>query len=169
MTVRRAEGTSLFHHLGALVLFVGLWWLLSGEDRQSWIVGVPTIILAWWVFSRSRGAVLVPVRLGPLVSFLRLFFNFSVRGSVDVARRVLSREMDIDPGVVRFTFTKLAPGGGRLLFVAVIGLCPGTLCFDLGDDSVSVHVLDRNAPINDELCRVEAAIAALFGPVAESA
>ncbi len=164
MAVRRAQGSSLFHHLGALALFIGLWWLLSGGEGRSWIVGVPAIILAWWVFSRSRGAVLVPVRPGALISFLRLFVGLSVQGSVDVARRVLSRDVKIDPGVVRFTFTELPPGGGRLLFVAVIGLCPGTLCFDLGEESVSVHVLDRNGPIEDELCRVEAAIAALFGP-----
>jgi multicomponent Na+:H+ antiporter subunit E len=87
----------------------------------------------------------------------------SVRGGVDVARRVLSPRVDIDPGVIRYTFTDLPPGGGRLVFVAVVGLCPGTLCFDLEDEAVSVHVLDRHGPVQDELGRIEAAIVALFG------
>lgn len=164
MPLRRSDNAALMHHFGALAIFVGLWWLLSGGDPHSWIIGVPVILLAWWVFSRSRGAVLVPVRLRALVSFLVLFIKLSVQGSVDVARRVLGPELKIHPGVVRYRFTHLPPGGGRLLFVAVIGLCPGTLCFDLGEDAVSVHVLDQHSPVADELSRVEVAIAALFDP-----
>lgn len=141
-----------------------LWLLLTGGVVASWIVGVPVIALAlaavhrlWPEAPRWR---VVPAGA---MRFLAFFVRESLRGGIDVARRVGGRRPRVAPGLLRYAWRLPPEGPWRLLFVLAISLLPGTLVAAVGEDDVLVHVLDVDAPVPAELAELERRVAGLFG------
>lgn len=143
------------------------WYALLGDDPASWIVGVPCVLLCAW-FSRS-------IRLAPrlrlsLIGWSRLvpyFLWSSIAGGWDVARRVLSPSLAVNPGLIDYTL-RVPPGSARIFFIQFIGLLPGTLGVCLEGDRLRVHVLNLDADYQQALRVAEDRVAAAFaaGPEA---
>jgi multicomponent Na+:H+ antiporter subunit E len=97
-----------------------------------------------------------------LPGFLVFFLASSVRGGVDVTRRILSRTLDIAPGFLTYRTSLRAPGA-RILFLDLISLLPGTLSADLEvPDRLVIHVLDLSSDNYRELAKLELQVALLF-------
>ena len=64
-----------------------------------------------------------------------------VRANLDVARRVLSPRLPLDPAVVTVRTSLISPLG-RLLLASSITLTPGTLTIDVREDLIDVHWID---------------------------
>ena len=142
-------------------IFALLWWVVS-EGAGSWAFGIPVILLA-----AATARFLQPVRgmhLRPvaLIRFLGFFLYESLRGGVDVSRRALSPRMPLAPAMVEYRL-RLPAGAPQVFLVDTLSLLPGTLSTDLRDDVICLHMLDAGMPIERELRRVEAHVAALFG------
>lgn len=161
----RAEGAELSAH-NATVLslagLAGLWWLLSGGAPSSWLIGVPVVVMAIFAARRLGATALPGLSLPGLARLLPLFLWESVRGGVDVARRVLATPMRIAPGFATYPL-RLRHPGARLLFANSVSLLPGTLAVDLRDDCLAIHALDRDSDFTAELRRVESAVGRVFG------
>lgn len=155
--MRRLVPTVLF-----LAALAGLWALLSGGQAGSWLVGLPAVVAAAWA-GRVLG---LPgdrrLSLRGLAAFLPFFLWESVRGGVDVARRVLRPDMALAPGFVAYR-VGLAGEGARRLFANTVSLLPGTLAADLDGVDLRVHALDVGSDVAAELRRVESAVARVFG------
>jgi multicomponent Na+:H+ antiporter subunit E len=67
-----------------------------------------------------------------------------VLSNFDVARRVLSPKLDINPGIVKVR-TRLKNPVGRLILANSITLTPGTLSVDIVDDHLYIHWVDVKA------------------------
>ena len=85
----------------------------------------------------------------------------SLRGGIDVARRVLSPRLDVAPGFLTYR-TRLSGPQARLLFVNSVSLLPGTLAADLQDDRLTIHALDSDAEFAEDLARLETAVARVY-------
>ena len=144
----------------ALGLLAGLWWLLSGNDPASWVIGLPTVAAAGWSARRLGGVAAGSVSVPGLLRFIPFFLWESMRGGVDVALRTLTPRMRIKPGFLEFR-TELQRRDARVFFVNCMCLLPGTLAADLQGDRLDVHFLDV-AMSADELRRLERAIARVF-------
>ena len=104
------------------------------------------------------------VRVWGLVRFVPYFLGVSVRGGLDVARRVFSPSMPLNPGFVDYRLRIDPATSAAVLFGATISLVPGTLCVDIGDgEHVRVHLVDLDAGFEQELERLEQRVAAVFG------
>ncbi|MCC5854309.1 MAG: Na+/H+ antiporter subunit E [Idiomarina sp.] len=156
----------LRHVSFTLLLFLGLWWVLTEGRWSSYTVGIPAAVACTWIAMRlgagletNKASALQPLQV-PL-----FFFHFvgkSLIAGFDVARRTLQPSMPLQPGFVSYPL-QLQSEPAKLFFAAVISLMPGTLCSQRRDDSVILHVLDTRMNLAADLLATERQIARLFG------
>ncbi len=144
-----------------LASLAGLWWLLSGGDPASWVIGVPAVLAAgWWSWRLGPGGT-GAVSLPGLLRFVPFFLWQSLRGGIDVSLRTLAPRMRIHPGFTVYR-TGLRRRDARLLFVNCVSLLPGTLAADIDGDRLEVHQLDSTTDANGELRRLESVVARVY-------
>lgn len=144
-----------------LLLFSGVWLVLLGWQPLSWIIGVPSVLLASWAHARLAPEMPMP-RLGAALGFIGFFLVESLRSGLDVAQRILRPRMRIAPGFQEY-WMQLEQPAARTLFVNSISLLPGSLSADLIEpDQVRIHALDARTDLGPELARLEQRIARLF-------
>jgi len=130
---RYVLGTLLF------VLWIALAWLPSWQE-----VVVGGLVAVGLAFTPLPGREvygefpLTMKKIGSAVVFLFVFVGAVVRSNLDVAFRVLSPQLPINPGIVRVK-TRLHSRLGRLLLANAITLTPGTISVAISDDDIFVH------------------------------
>jgi multicomponent Na+:H+ antiporter subunit E len=149
--------------LSRLVLFGALWSVLAGADWSHPAMAVATVAaataasLVLWRPAARR------LQWGAVPALLLFFLWNSVKGGIDVARRVFSPSLPIRPEVIDYHCT-IDHEGGRVLFVWMIGLMPGTAGVGWGERGrVPVHVIDRGMYNADDLRCLENRLLAVFG------
>lgn len=156
------DAAMLYFYSGGLrvVIFALLWWMLTAGAVESWLVGVPVVLIATLV-----SMLLVPASpWSPIgvACFVPFFVWHSLRGGVDVAWRAFHPRLPIAPGFIEYPLC-LAPGLPRVFMLNTVTLLPGTLSVALGADCLTVHVLDTRKSVLSELMRVEQVVARMFG------
>ncbi len=141
-------------------MFSLLWWILTLGAIDSWLIGVPVVLLA----VLASGWLLPPISwsLPGVASFVPFFLWRSLYGGVDVARRALHPQLPISPGLFDYRW-RLPPGLPRVFMANTVSLLPGTLSAELGKEYLRVHVLDQSGNFIPELSIVEERVARLFG------
>lgn len=141
-----------------------VWLLVTGGAAASWLVGVPTIAAAL-VLSRHVAVAAPPWRVDPrgALRFAAFFVRESVRGGIDVARRVSARRLRVVPGLLRYRWRLPPEGPARALFALCVSLLPGSLVANVGEHEALIHTLDTTGPVADELAALEQQVAGLFG------
>ncbi len=82
-----------------------------------------------------------PVKIFYMIKYLIVFLIALVQSNFDVARRVLTPSLPINPGIVKFK-TKLKTHYSRMVLANSITLTPGTLTVDVIDDTFYIHWID---------------------------
>lgn len=152
-----------------------LWLILSGGQLSSWLVGVPAVFVATWVALRLRNelsasalrAVTTELQWSKLPNFAAFFIFESFRGGIDVARRMLHRQPDINPGFIDYDLNLNNPTA-RLFFANCVSLMPGSLTVLVENKTVRVHVLDIQSDPHRELRRLEDKVSELLCPTHEA-
>lgn len=137
-----------------------IWFILAGPDPASWIIGIPSVLLAVAVsiyLSPGSGFVLNPLAA---LLFMPHFILLSITSGIDVLRRTFALVPKINPGIV--TYRTALDGGARILLANVISLQPGTLSADLAEDTIVIHVLDTEMPVQSTIQNLERRIARIF-------
>jgi multicomponent Na+:H+ antiporter subunit E len=144
------------------LLFAVLWWVLTEGRIDDWWLGAVAVLTATYVSVILMPAAVHRLRWEEIPSFVLFFLRSSVRGGFQVAIMALRGRAALQPGVLELRLN-LPAGGPRVLMINVIGLMPGTLCVELAENRLRVHVLDERLPIETEVSELEARISALFG------
>lgn len=93
---------------------------------------------------------LLPVKLVKfLVIYIPVFIWKLILANFDVARRVLSPKIPLNPGIVKI-HTDLKGDFGKLTLANSITLTPGTLSIDIEDDYLYVHAIDVKGKTPEE-------------------
>ena len=112
---------------------------------QELLVGVAiTAIISFFtipLFTCCTIAILSPVRVYYMIVYLFVFTWELIKSNIDVARRVLTPSLPINPGIVKFK-TKLTSDYSKMVLANSITLTPGTLSIDIIDDTFYVHWID---------------------------
>ena len=147
-----------------LVLFSVLWWAISEGESSMAPYGVVAVLAATatsvWLLAPGR-----PL-LGRTPAAARLLWWFlrqSVLGGVDVARRTMSKRVDVDPGTVDVEISVSNPIA-RVLLADISALTPGSLAVDLLEHGVRVHMLHNELPVQERIAELDALLCALFEP-----
>lgn len=130
--------------IAAVLLFI-TWILLSGIATQELIFGSITALIISLLFL-NRLTVLGDIRFGikPFIFSIGYFFIFSwelLKSNLDVARRVISPKLPINPGIVKVK-TKLKSPLGRAFLANSITLTPGTLTVEMRGEYYYIHWID---------------------------
>lgn len=123
-----------------------LWVALVGRyDSAEWVLGA-LLAAAVTLMSGPQIAIFSGLRLslGAPLSFLSWFGYFLLallKANLDLARRVLSPTLPLNPAFVEVR-TGLTSPLGKLALANSITLTPGTLAVDIHDDRLLVHWID---------------------------
>ncbi|HHO48838.1 MAG TPA: cation transporter [Desulfobacteraceae bacterium] len=143
-----------------LLAYTLVWFILAGAEPSSWIIGIPAVLLAVAVSLFLSPGPGLSLSLAGLLLFIPFFIVQSVMSGVDVMRRTFSPVPRIRPGMVAYRTT--LEGSGRILLANVISLQPGTLSADLREETILIHVLDTEMPVEENIRALERRIARIF-------
>lgn len=132
-----------------LVLFVillGVWFLLNGNFEIVTIISGIIISGLLSVIFCTKCDIFSDVKYTPkaFLYFIIYFFVFIIeliKSNLDVARRVLTPSLPINPGIVEVK-TKLKSKIGRIILANSITLTPGTLTIEIKGDRLFIHWID---------------------------
>jgi len=130
--------------IGIVLLFT-IWILLAGNSQQELLFGGITVILLTLLFQKKI-LVLEDIKLNPKsISYMVIFFFVFLwelfKANIDVAKRVISPKLPINPGIVKVK-TKLESPLGRAFLANSITLTPGTLTVEMKDEYFYIHWID---------------------------
>ncbi len=131
----------------ALFLILMVVWILLNNTIRGEIIIIGLILSA--IITLLFGANLrifdelkfTPASLGYTLIYLFVFLIELIKSNLDVARRVLTPSLPINPGIVK-TKTILKSKMGRMILANSITLTPGTLTVDIKDDTLYIHWID---------------------------
>ena len=128
------------------VFMMLLWIGFTGSfASQELIIGVATsaIISIFTIrfFTCCTLAIFSPIRIYYMVVYLLIFIWELIKSNIDVAHRVLTPSLPINPGIVKFK-TKLTSDYSKMILANSITLTPGTLTIDIIDDTYYIHWID---------------------------
>lgn len=138
--------TKLSRFLMNWMLLTVVWIGFTGTlDTTELLVGVVIAgilsAMAIRVFTCCDLSILAPTKLFYLVKFVVVFVIALIQSNIDMARRVLSPSLPINPGVVKFK-SKLKSNFSKMVLANAITLTPGTLSIDVIGDTFYIHWID---------------------------
>ena len=128
-------------------IFLMLVWLAftSTFAIQEVLIGLITSALISFLsirlFTCCTLSIFHPVKIFYMIKYLIVFLIALVQSNFDVARRVLTPSLPINPGIVKFK-TKLKTNYSKMVLANSITLTPGTLTIDVVDDTFYIHWID---------------------------
>lgn len=143
------------------LLYGMLWMALTGGQRESWLIGVPAVLLAVCIADRSPMFRTGRLSLSGGVRFAGFFVKASLVSGIDVVQRALRRRLVLEPDFIEYRLS-LVTEAARVFMADVVSLLPGTLSADLVEERLTVHVLDRSAPVLADLKALEMRVAAML-------
>lgn len=142
-----------------ITAFSFLWLLFVNGAIDSWVVGVPMVLLS--TFISIKLLPITSLSFMGVVKFIPFFLWHSLLGGFDVAKRVFYTEVNISPTMFRYRW-RLPEGLSRVFMAKVVSLLPGTLVVDLEDEYLEIHALDDSIDFTSELMLVEKRVAEMF-------
>ena len=145
-------------------LYSIMWWALTDGAAGSWWIGVPAVACAVIVsvaLLQQAGIVWREV-----VGFVPFFLWHSLKGGVDVARRVFHPRMPIAPELIEYPL-RLPPGLPQVTLINITSLLPGTLSAEIEGQVLKVHVLDSRGDFLLELKALERRVGRMWGRAAD--
>lgn len=143
-----------------LVCFL-LWLLLTGSLNRDEVLAGLLISVVVTAISAKRLSILNGVRFSltspiALVQYLGYFFKALFIANIDLAKRILSPALPINPGIVEVE-TTMQSDLGKLLLANSITLTPGTLTVDVYDNRLLVHWINCESETDIEAATKEVA------------
>jgi len=142
------ENPDVRHIVIASVILYIVWIALIAGDNFSFgglMIGLIVAPLVAWL-SGSHLSFVDDIKFSPqmpihMLRYLGAFFVALMRSNVDMAKRVLSPQLPINPAVVVIN-TQLESRLGKLLLANSITLTPGTLTVDVLEHGLQIHWVD---------------------------
>lgn len=135
-----------------LVLYL-VYLLLAGFSVQELIVGFVVSVMLSYILTKYVNYTVdfkLPIRLAIFVfMYLPVFIWQLLLANLDVARRVLSPKMPLNPGFVKVD-TELEGDFAKLTLANSITLTPGTLSIDVDDKDIYIHTVDVKGSTQEE-------------------
>ena len=148
--------------LGRFILnwiFLMLVWLMftSTFFWQEVLIGaIVTMLISLAsirLFTCCTLSLLSPVRIFWMIWYFFVFLKLLVIANFDVARRVLSPSLPINPGIIKFK-TKLTTNYSKMVLANSITLTPGTLSVDVVGDTFYIHWIDVETTDPEEAFKI---------------
>ncbi len=129
----------------AVVILFAIWILLAGVAKQEVLLGLIVAVLVTALFY-NKLYILADISFKPksiafMIIYLFVFLWELIKSNIDVAKRIISPKLPINPGIVKVK-TKLKSPLGRAVLANSITLTPGTLTVEMRDEYFYIHWID---------------------------
>ncbi|MEN8125138.1 MAG: Na+/H+ antiporter subunit E [Bacteroidota bacterium] len=128
-----------------IIMFIIWLAFTTSLDTPELITGViVSLILAFFtdrIFSCCGLRILKPIKILYFIQYFFVFLLALIKSNFDIAKRVVSPALPINPGIVKFK-TKLTNGFARMVLANSITLTPGTLTIDVINNNFYIHWID---------------------------
>ena len=138
----------------SFVILLVVWFLLNSNFEMITVIsGIIISILLAFTFC-NKCEVFTDIKFTPkafmyLILYIFVFIIELFKSNFDVARRVLTPSLPINPGIVEVK-TKLKSRIGRIILANSITLTPGTLTIEIKEDRLFIHWIDvKSDDINE--------------------
>lgn len=135
-----------------LVLFAS-YLALAGFELQELLLGAIVSVALTFILAKHVNYTLdyrFPLRLLVFIfAYIPIFVWQLILANFDVARRVLSPKIPLNPGFVKIT-TDLEGDFAKLTLANSITLTPGTLSIDIDGNDIYVHTIDVKGKTPEE-------------------
>ncbi len=128
-------------------VFLMLLWIMFTSTfaaHELIIGGLVTMVISFLsirLFTCCGLSLLSPVKIFWMIYYFGVFLKALIMANLDVARRVISPSLPINPGIVKFK-TKLTTNYSKMVLANSITLTPGTLSIDVIGDTFYIHWID---------------------------
>jgi multicomponent Na+:H+ antiporter subunit E len=151
--------------LGFVIAFL-VWLVLTWNvDLLNITMGAAFSLLAATFFGDlltvTPERALHPARYLWFLYYIPVFLWQMIRSNIDVAYRVLSPSMPIDPGIIKIR-TKLKSDVSKSLLANSLSLTPGSTTVDIIGDKIFIHCIDMKRPVREEAEKFEKIIARIL-------
>jgi multicomponent Na+:H+ antiporter subunit E len=153
--------TSIRNILFRIICYGMLWMVLAGGRTDSWLIGVPAVIVASLISSRAPDSTSNRFSISGSIWFTGFFLKASLISGIDVVRRAFHPKILLDPDLIDYRLS-LSTEAARIFMADAVSLLPGTLSTDLAGEKLTIHVLDRNMPISADLRALERRVATML-------
>lgn len=148
--------------LKRFALLLGLWVVLTLNEPSAYLVGAlatatAAAISVWLLPPEGR-----KVRLATIVRLAPGFAWTSFLGGLDVAWRAFHPFMPLKPRWIVYT-VRLPTGSARVSLGNELSLMPGTLAAGGRGDTLYIHCLDGDRPVEAQIAEEENRIAKTIG------
>ncbi|MBP7195204.1 MAG: Na+/H+ antiporter subunit E [Candidatus Cloacimonetes bacterium] len=140
------------------VLLFALWIALGGTARDELIVAAIVAPLISLIFlpriSQLGDLRLTPLSLIYIPVYILVFLRELMKSTLDVAFRVVSPSLPINPGIVKVK-TRLKSPLGRIVLANSITLTPGTMTVETDGEDLYIHWIDiQSSDVDDATRRI---------------
>ena len=136
----------MLHAISWFLFLFGIWLALSGHFEAFLLVAgavCSAIAVAIIIRMDASDRAAYRARLNWRLPLYWVWLAWQVvKANLDVARRVLSPSLPIDPVLERIPSSQTTDIG-RVIYANSITLTPGTVSTDVGDGTIEVHALTR--------------------------
>lgn len=141
-------------YIATFLVLYAVYILLAGYGVNELIVGLIVSIALAAILSKYVNYtvdVKLPIRLLIFVFvYVPVFVWQLILANLDVARRVLSPKIPLNPGFVKVE-TDLEGDFAKLTLANSITLTPGTLSIDVDDNEIYIHTVNVKGETKEEL------------------
>ena len=144
-----------FKHFAYLwVLLYPTWLILNASLAPQVLISGFFVVLILTLLLGRKVDFFAHINLGPrgIIAVISYFFVFVIaliKANLDVAARVISPTLKINPGIVKIK-TKLKSDIGKMMLANSITLTPGTLTVDIKGEFLYIHWVDVTSEDVDE-------------------
>src|SRR6056297_573896 len=124
-----------------------VFWILLNNSFDPLLLGIGAgLSLILTLIFCSRCDIFSELKLTPqafifTIIYLFVFLFELIKSNLDVARRVITPSLPINPGIIEVK-TRLRSKMGRMILANSITLTPGTLTIDILEDTLYIHWID---------------------------
>jgi len=128
------------------ITLMGTWLLINNSLATEIVISGLIVSSLLPLLFCGKCDVFTNLNLSPKAILYSILFLFTfiielIKANYDVARRVVSPSLPINPGVVEVK-TKLQSRIARVVLADSITLTPGTFTLEIKDDSLFIHWID---------------------------
>ncbi len=128
-----------------IILFVVWLGFTATLDIYEVLTGLlVSLVIAYYTYknySHKGLNILMPNKIFYTLKYLLVFLRALVVANFDVARRVVSPKLPINPGIVKFE-SQLQSDFAKMVLANSITLTPGTLTVDMVENTFYIHWID---------------------------
>jgi len=150
-----------------LALWLGVTWVLWSWHFTGLLLGLGALsCIGVLVIARSMGLLdhegTSPALMLRLPLYLPWLVLEIIKANLDVARRILSPGLPIDPRIIRVRASQKGDLG-RVIYANSITLTPGTVSIDTEGETITVHALCASAAEGVETGEMDRRVSRLEG------